>query len=382
MIIKNARIIDKDTDLVSNVTIEDGIIKKISTENEDGYQGQVIDAKGLALMPSFIDLHTHLREPGFTDKEDLESGQKAALRGGYTHLCAMANTKPVCDNSETMEYIKKRCKDLDLCKVIQISAFTKGLKGEEVVDIDEMKEHTDLFSDDGYTIMDEEIMKTALIKSKEKKFKIMTHCQPEVQTIKRDLRLLEEIGGDLHICHISKKESLEEINRYREKGMRFTCEVTPHHIFASSMDYRVNPSIRDEEDRKFMIEGIRNGQIDAIGTDHAPHTAEDKKNGSPGISIIEAAFSMCMKVFEENDISIKRLSQVMSYNPAKILGLNAGLVREGFEANLVLADLEKDHKLDVSSFVSKGKNNPFDKADIKGQIVMTIRNGKIKYNGR
>lgn len=380
LLIKNARIIDTYKDIKSDVLIEDG---KVSQIKENIIQDcATINAEGYTLMPSFIDLHTHLRDPGLTHKEDLESGQKAALKGGFTVLCAMANTKPVCDNPEVMEYVLNRAKELDLCEIKQVCAITKDLEGEEIIDIANMRKYTDLFSDDGYTIFDENIMKRALELSKEHNLKVLTHCQPEFEIVERDLKLLEEIGGNLHICHISLEDTLNEIKKYKNNGHEFTCEVGPHHIYGYGLDYKVNPSFAAEEDMKYLIEGIKDGYIDMIGTDHAPHTEEDKENGAPGISNIEVAFAMVNKVFSENNISLNRLSEMMSLNPAKLLDLNQGLVEEGLKADLVLVDTDTIDVINTKEFVSRGKNNPFDGQKIIGKIMMTIKDGNVKYQAK
>ncbi len=378
ILIKNTRIVDANKDFKSDLLVEDGKISRIDT-NIDSIDAKIINGENYILMPSFIDMHTHLRDPGLTHKEDLETGQRAALKGGFTVLCPMANTKPACDNKETMEYILDKAEKLDLCDINQVCAITKNLEGQEMIDIESMRRYTQLFSDDGYTLHDKDIMKKALELSKELDFKVLTHCQPEEIIVKRDLKLLGEVGGNLHICHISLKETLKEIKKYKDNGHKFTCEVGPHHIYGYGLDYKVNPSFAKEEDMKYLIQGIKDGYIDMIGTDHAPHTEEDKENGAPGISNIEVAFGMVNKVFSENGISLNKLSEMMSLNPAKLLGLNQGLIEEGLRADLVLVDSNCNDIIDTSKFISKGKNNPFDKQKILGKVLMTIRDGKIMY---
>lgn len=379
LLIKNVRIIDANKDIKSDLLVENGKISKINS-NIEIENINTIDGGHYVLMPSFIDLHTHLRDPGLTHKEDLESGQKAALKGGFTVLCPMANTKPVCDNPEVINYIINKAENLDLCDIKQVCAITKNLEGDEMIDIKSMIEHTRLFSDDGYTLHNTEIMRDALKLSKELNFKVLTHCQPEFEIVERDLKLLEEVGGNLHICHISLKETLDEIKKYKDRGYKFTCEVGPHHIYGYGLDYKVNPSFAEEEDMKYLIQGIKDGYIDMIGTDHAPHTQEDKENGAPGISNIEVAFQMVNKVFSENQISLNKLSEMMSANPAKFLGLNQGLIEEGLRADLVLIDENCENVIDTSNFISKGKNNPFNGQRVKGKVIMTIKNGKIMYD--
>lgn len=382
LLIKNVKMIDSSMNFKGDLLIENGKISKIDSDiNIAGIEDlEIIDGKNKILMPAFIDLHTHLRDPGLTHKEDLETGQKAALKGGFTVLCPMANTKPVCDNEQVMEYVLSKAKKLDLCDIKQVCAITENLEGEEIIDIEKMRTYTDLFSDDGYTLHNEKIMRDALVLSKELDFKVLTHCQPEFEIVKRDLNMLKEVGGNLHICHISLKDTLDEIKRYKNDGYKFTCEVGPHHIFGYGLEYRVNPAFAEEEDMKHLIQGIKDGYIDMIGTDHAPHTKEDKEKGAPGISNIEVAFQMVNKVFNENNISLNKLSEMMSANPAKLLGLNQGLIKEGLRADLVIVDSEQEEVIDVSKFVSKGKNNPFDGQKVRGKIIMTIRDGRVMYD--
>ena len=225
-----------------------------------------------------------------------------------------------------------------------------------MIDIKSMRKYTNLFSDDGYTLFNEEIMEESLKLSSELDFKVLTHCQPEYEIVSRDLKLLKKVGGNLHICHISLEDTLNEIKKYKNEGYKFTCEVGPHHIYGYGLDYKVNPSFAEEEDMKSLIQGIKDGynRYD-IGTDHAPHTENDKKNGSPGISNIEVAFSMVNKVFKENNISLNKLSEMMSANPAKLLGLNQGLIEEGLRADLVLIDENYENIINVNKFISKGK---------------------------
>lgn len=382
LLIKNVKMIDSSISFKGDLLVENGKISKIDSDiNIAGIEDlEIIDGKNKILMPAFIDLHTHLRDPGLTHKEDLETGQKAALKGGFTVLCPMANTKPVCDNEQVMEYVLSKAKKLDLCDIKQVCAITENLEGEEIIDIEKMRTYTDLFSDDGYTLHNEKIMRDALVLSKELDFKVLTHCQPEFEIVKRDLNMLKEVGGNLHICHISLKDTLDEIKRYKNDGYKFTCEVGPHHIFGYGLEYRVNPAFAEEEDMKHLIQGIKDGYIDMIGTDHAPHTKEDKEKGAPGISNIEVAFQMVNKVFNENNISLNKLSEMMSANPAKLLGLNQGLIKEGLRADLVIVDSEQEEVIDVSKFISKGKNNPFDGQKVRGKIIMTIRDGRVMYD--
>lgn len=380
ILIQNVRVIDANKDIKVDVLLSGGNIVKIENKiSSEDIDTKIINGKGYVLMPSFIDLHTHLRDPGLTHKEDLETGQRAALKGGFTVLCPMANTKPACDNKEVIEYILNKAKELNLCSIRQVCSITKNLEGKEITDISSMRKYTDLFSDDGYTLFNEEILRETLKLSQKLDFKVLTHCQPEFEIVERDLKILKDVGGNLHICHISLEKTLNEIKKYKDEGYKFTCEVGPHHIFGYGLGYRVNPAFAQEKDVKSLIQGIKDGYIDMIGTDHAPHTDADKKGGAPGISNIEVAFQMVNKVFKENNISLSKLSEMMSANPAKLLGLNQGFIEEGLKADLVLIDPNFEGTINTNEFISKGKNNPFDGEKIIGKVITTIRDGKIVY---
>lgn len=378
---ENVNIVDANKSIKGNVYIEGEKIIKINGEiNDDDFLK--IDCNEFYLMPSFVDMHTHLRDPGYTYKEDLETGQKAALKGGYTHLLTMANTNPVVDRIETIKYVLEKSRKLKLTNIYQACSVTKGLNGKELVDFYSLSKFTKYFSDDGLNINDNKIMKKALEKSSELDFLILTHCDPETEIVNRDLKLVEEVGGNIHLCHISLKSTLDIIREFKSKII-FSTEVTPHHLFESDIDYKVNPSFGKKVDRNSLIKAIKDGTLDVIATDHAPHSELDKLNGSPGISSIEVAFTMVNKVFYDNNISLNKLSEMMSYNPSKIMKLkNNGLVNEGYYANLVLVDVNHECIIDTSKFISKGKNNPFNGYNVKGKVLMTIRNGEILYDNR
>lgn len=390
LLIKDVYMVDAFNSRFGSLLIEEGKIRRIleagKSENllvEQRLTAEgalrVIEGRGLTLMPAFVDIHCHLRTPGYEYKEDLESGQLAALKGGYTTLVAMANTKPVCDNRDILEEVLKKSDKLDLCDVYQVAAITKGLEGKELVSYEEFLPLTTIFSDDGNTIFDEKLMKKALEASKNLGFKILVHAQPEFQVIERDIALVKELGGSLHFCHISKEKSLQIISEAKAMGINVSCEVAPHHIFAYGLDYRVNPSFRREEDVEALLQGIREGAIDMIATDHAPHSHEDKEKGAPGISSIEVAFSMVNSVFQENAIPINTLSRMMSYEPSKFLGIKNGLIEEDYEGNLVLVDLEEEYSIKTRDFVSKGKNNPFEGAKVRGRVKITIKRGRVMF---
>lgn len=380
MIITNVKIVDVHGSRYGTVWIEGGVIRDLDYKGDYSNE-EIIEGSGYTLMPSFIDMHCHLRDPGYENKEDMKSGMTAALRGGYTHLAAMANTNPIMDNIELVHGNYEKSEKLDLCHLTQVCALTKQFE-KEFVDFKSLKKVTTVFSNDGINVDSREIMKLALSSSMEQGFLILSHCEPEVPIVNRDLELLKETPGNLHICHVSEEETVALIKSAKSQGVKVSCEVTPHHIFDSGVDYKVNPPFAKEKDRKALIEAIKDGTIDICATDHAPHTVEDKVKGSPGISNIEVAFSMYWKIFYDNSISINKLSKMMSYKPAKMLGLNCGEITVGKEANLVLVNIRKEYSLDINKFLSKSNNNPFHGKTIKGEVLMTIKRGEIKYDNR
>jgi len=383
IIIKNARVIDKDSDYYANVAINNGIIEDIfSGDINNGILSdyELTNAKNFALMPAMVDLHCHFREPGYEYKEDIISGLKAAVKGGYGYIAAMANTSPVADNIDIIKQNNIRAQNARLCGFTQISAIGKNLEDNTLVDVKEISKYTRLFSNDGKSILSAGFMTKALIASKEYNFVLAVHCDNEADLIKRDLELLKKTGGNLHICHVSKKESIELIKKAKSNNLNVTCEVSPHHLFSFGIDYKVNPPIGTKEDNKALIQAVKDSQIDILASDHAPHSADDKQKGSPGISNIETAFSMYIKVFKDNVIDIKKFCEMSSYNPAKIIGINAGLIKKGMQADLIIADINKPYKIDKNDFVSKSNNTPFDGFDVTGKIIRTYIKGEIKYD--
>jgi dihydroorotase len=334
-------------------------------------------------MPAFTDMHFHMRYPGQEHKETMETGEAAAVKGGYTTLCTMANTNPVCDCPEVYERIMKRHGEVGLCDILQISAVTMGLEGKEMVDLESMRKLTRLFSDDGKTLADSGIAKKILGKSQEMDLIVMAHCEPESKIVRRHLGTMAESPGRLHICHISKRKTVDLIRAGKSAfGKLLTCEVTPHHLFAEDIDYRVNPPFGTSDDREALLDAVRSGLVDVVGTDHAPHSMEDKTNGSPGISNVEIAFEMVNTVFEKEKIGLDRLLEMMAEKPAELLGLSKGRLKEGFDADLVLADLDITKTISSETFVSKGRNTPFNGWETKGEIVFTMKEGDIVYDSR
>lgn len=395
LLIKNANMIDAYESFYGDILIIDGIITEIGKEiNKNGID--IIDAKGLTLMPSFIDTHAHFRDPGLTYKEDMESGSRAAAKGGYTGVCLMGNTNPICSTKEVVEYVRNKAKEVGLIDVHQCVSITENFGGKSIEHLNAFDDDKELvaITDDGVGVMDSSIMMKAMEKAKENNWIVMSHAEDktfskidmriaeDLMTI-RDLYLAKVTKARLHMAHVSTIESIEAIRRAKKEGANVTCEVTPHHIglITEESNYRVNPPIREKEDVNAIIEGIKDGTVDCIGTDHAPHTEEDKAKGAPGMVGIETAFSICYtELVKKNGISVNKLSELMSRNPAKILGMNKGSITIGKDGDLVLVDLNKEIVIDKEKFASKGKNTPFHGRKYFGEVVMTIKGGKLIYS--
>jgi len=373
----NLRLVDADLDSFGDLWIGDtGRIEKIvlrpatrlKAEPED------FDGWGLTCMPSFIDLHGHFREPGQEKKETIATGIQAAAKGGYGLVVAMANTTPVCDEPKWIEANQTKAQKMGKAELIQVSAVTKGF-GQEAVDYQALRPLTRLFSNDGKPIEDPKVMVEALENSIQHDFLLMVHQEPEEEMIRRDLLLAEAVGGNLHICHVSTEVSVELIRQAKKRGLQVSCEVTPHHLYRANEGYRVNPPFGEEKDRLALIEGLMDGTIDCIATDHAPHTQEDKEAGSPGITGYDAAYSLVRTAMPE--VPLTKISKWMSANPAEILGIDRmtreGKLEVGKDANLVL--LRPDQPRVLDTFYSKSNNTPFAGDQVLGVIEQTIRKG-------
>lgn len=395
LLIKNANIIDAYENFNGDILIIDGKISEIGKEINKT-EVETIDVKGLTLMPAFIDTHAHFREPGLTHKEDIESGSKAAAKGGYTGVCLMGNTNPICSSREVVEYVRNRAKEVGLVDIHQCVSITENFGGKSIEHLNAFEDDAELvaITDDGVGVMDSSIMMKAMEKAKENNWIVMSHAEDktfskidmriaeDLMTI-RDLYLAKVTKARLHMAHVSTIESIAAIRRAKKEGANVTCEVTPHHIGLTTEEsnYRVNPPIREKDDVKAIIEGIKDGTVDCIGTDHAPHTQEDKEKGAPGMVGLETAFSICYtELVKKYGITINKLSELMSRNPANILGMNKGSITIGKDGDLVLVDLDKEVIIDKDKFVSKGKNTPFHGRKYFGEVVMTIKAGKVIYS--
>ncbi|KYH31480.1 dihydroorotase [Clostridium tepidiprofundi DSM 19306] len=390
ILIKKARIVDAFNDFSADIYIKDGIISEIGCNiNKDCIY---IDASEKVILPSLIEMHCHFRDPGYTYKEDILTGSMAAVKGGYTAVNLMANTKPVCSSMDIVDYVLNKAREINLIDINQVVSITENSDGKSIKHLDKIDSKVKFISDDGKGVCDDKIMYDAMIKANEKDLTIISHAEAQelseidmrlaenVMTA-RDIALSEITNCKLHMAHVSTKEAINYIIEAKKRGVNVTCEVTPHHIALNDKtEYRVNPPLRNEEDVNALIDAIKDGWVDVIATDHAPHTNEDKLNGSPGISGIETAFSVCYtKLVKENSISLSELSKLMSLNPARMMGLNKGRIQIGYDGDLILVDLKKKYKIETKNFKSKGKNTPFEGKEVYGEIVATIRKGRIVY---
>ncbi len=375
---RNARLIDVSGDRYGDLCTEDGIITACAPlcwQRAD----RVIDMRRNALMPAFIDLHCHLRDPGYPEKETMETGMRAALKGGYAHLTAMANTNPVMATPQLVLANHEKANRLRLCRLTQAAAAGESLNDETPTDRAGLSRVTKVLSNDGKTIFSDEFMRNLLLDSSKYGFLISTHCQPERKIVERDLRLLREVGGNLHIGHISRSETVEMIRQAKAEGLTLTCEVTPHHLFGWDSDYKVNPPLRTRADVEALIAGIQDGTIDCLATDHAPHTPADKAAGMAGISNIEHAFQIYLKVFQENGIPLTRLSEMLSLNPAKRLGVKAGLFLPGYAADVTALSVEEESEIDALTMISRSHNTPFHGRKVVGKVLRTVIDGETRY---
>ncbi|MGF7060365.1 dihydroorotase [Brassicibacter mesophilus] len=391
LLIKGARIVDSTQDFTGDVLISNGHILKV--DKNINIDCKTINGEGLMLLPSFIDMHCHFREPGYEYKEELLTGCRSALAGGYTAVNLMANTKPVCSNQEIVDYVLEKAKQIDLIDIHQTVSITTDFNGKDITHLDDISSSVKFISDDGKGVMDNEVMLEAMLKAKERNMIVISHAEDEKLTkydtrlseniiTDRDIELAKYTGAWLHMAHVSTKEAIDSIIDAKKNFDNITCEVAPHHIaLTSDTTYRVNPPLRENDDIEALITGIQKGFVDVIATDHAPHTFEDKQKGAPGISGLETAFSVCFtELVKAGHISMNRLSELMSKNPARIMRLNKGEIKEGYDADLVLIDINKKHKVEAKRFLSKGKNTPFDGMEYWGTVETTIKGGRILYN--
>ena len=392
MILKNA----KDANgAPCEVWVKDGVIRAVGYGLPAPEGEPVLDARGLTLLPAFIDTHCHWRTPGFTYKEDIATGSAAAAAGGYTFVNLMPNTKPVCSSAETARSVMDKAKEIGLCDVNQCVSITKDFDGKTLDHLLELPDDLRYISEDGNGVMNNAVMARAFAIATDRGLVVMSHAEDReispwdyrlaenIETV-RNCHLAEYYGTRLHMCHVSTKEAIRAIRQSQFSGGRVTCEVTPHHLWFDDtrLQYKVNPPIRTAEDVDALVEGIKNGTVSCIGTDHAPHTAEDKAAGAAGMVGLETAFGVCYtKLCRMEGLPLELLSFLMSSGPAQVLGLEdrKGLLAPGYDADLVLVDIDHLYTVDAAKLHSKSKNCPYDGEHLYGRVVTTLKAGRITY---
>lgn len=391
MLIKNARLVDANGERPGGLRIEDGRIAAVGEGLCARPGEEVVDAAGLTVLPAFIDLHCHFRTPGLEYKEDVASGSRAAARGGYTFVNCMANTKPVCSSADIARSVMAQADEVGLCGVNQCVSITKDFDGQTLDHLRALPQDIRFLSDDGRGVRSSKVMYDAMTIAAERGLVIMSHAEDmdlspidyrlaENLETARNLYIAQSTGARLHMCHVSTKEAMEDILTARRRGVRVTCEVTPHHIWFSNNDFRVNPPIREKADVAFLIECMKRGEVDAIATDHAPHSPEDKAAGAPGVVGLETAFGVCYtKLCCEHGMALAQLSRMMSRRPAEILGLHRGLLEPGMDGDVVLADVQHPYVVDPDKFAGKSHNTPYGGMTLTGRVKMTVRRGRITY---
>lgn len=423
ILIKNGRLINpsENLDKVMDIFVEDGIIKE-KAESIEKQADTVIDAAGCYVMPGLIDLHVHFRDPGLTYKEDIETGSKAAAKGGFTTVCCMPNTKPVVDNVETVKYIIEKGEKTGLTNVLPVGAVTKNMAGVEITDVEELKKAgICAISEDGKSVMNSGVYRKAMKNAAKANVPVLAHCEDinlveggvinlgdksselgvkgisnavEDVIAMRDIMLAKETGATLHLCHCSTKDSVEMVKRAKEEGIKVTAEVCPHHFSMCSDDitsndgnFKMNPPLRAREDMEALIKGLQDDVMDVISTDHAPHSAEEKakdlEHAPFGIVGLETSVALTVtNLVKKGYLTPMQMAAKMSYNPAKVLGIPKGTLDEGKIADITIIDPDKEYTIDVNTFESKGKNTPFDGYKVSGEVEYTILNGKVVYSNK
>lgn len=419
ILLKNGTVIDyaTSTEKKLDVLIDGEKISKIA-EEISVQADKVIDCTNLYIMPGMIDIHCHLREPGYEHKETIETGSHSAVKGGFTTICPMPNTNPTPDSAIVLDRIIKEAKRVNLCNVLPFSSITKGEKGEELVNFEEqLKAGAIGFTDDGVPVRDARMIREAMIKANKLNSFIAEHCEeksvasgainagkiaeelgvegvlPEAEEIMaaRDIVIAETNKLRTHICHVSTETTINTIRSAKQRGVDVTCETCPHYyaftveeVKASGVNAKMNPPLREEKDKIAVIEGLQDGTIDCIITDHAPHTAEEKAVGlakAPnGIVGFETALAVTItNLVVPGHINYLDMARLMSYNPAKIIGIDRGEISEGKIADLTIFDPNKKYTYTEDMIVSKSHNTPWIGKDLQGEVEYTIVGGRIVY---
>ncbi len=420
LIIKGGRVIDpaNGIDRVCDLEIDKGRIVRRGR----GLSGErVLEAKGLWVLPGLIDMHVHLREPGYEYKETVETGSRAAAAGGFTAVACMANTDPVNDNGSVTDFILSQARRQAAVRVYPIGALTKGLQGKQLAEIGEMKSRGVVaLSDDGTTPMSAEVMRRGLEYARTFGLPVIAHCDDlhlshkavmhegtismrlglpgipdaaEACIVARDILLAELTGAAVHIAHVSSRRSVELIRAAKERGVVLTAEVTPHHLTltdAALADYdtnlKVNPPLRTDADRHALVQGLVDGTLDAVASDHAPHNIAEKEvefeNAAFGMIGLETSLPLLLRLVHEGTLTPSELVRVMAVAPARILGIPGGTLGKGGDADVTLVDPDRVFTVDPETFLSRSRNTPFGGWELKGKAVCTLRRGKAVYEDR
>ena len=418
LLIKGGTAVLPEGCVVCDLLLEGGKIARIGT-GLSAAGADVLDAAGLHVFPGLIDMHVHLREPGYEYKEDIASGSAAAVRGGFTQVCCMPNTDPVCDNAAVVSYIDRRGKEVGLCKVRPIGAMTVGEKGEQLAEMGKMKDAGAVaFSDDGRPVSDSRMLRLAMEYAAGFGMLTLSHCEDKALVdggvvnegfnstlaglkgspraaeeidIARVIILAETLGLRAHVCHVSTRGGVQLLREAKRRGVRVTAETCPHYftltddaVTGFDANTKVNPPLREQGDVDAIKAGLADGTLDCIVTDHAPHHADEKNVeynlAAFGISGIETSFSLSYTALVRGGVlTLEQLAEKMSAAPARILGLEGGALKEGAVADLMLADLSEKYVIDPAEFRSKGKNTPFKGQEVYGRVKATIVDGAVKF---
>ena len=402
----------------TDIYIKDGMIVSFDSGFHSNEGVVSFDFDNKYIFPGFTDVHVHLREPGFLRKETIETGSMAATAGGYTSVCAMPNLDPVPDSAENIKKEEEIIEKTAVVHVYPYGAITVGEKGEKLADLEGMAPYAFAFSDDGHGVQNDDMMRKAMTEAKRLGKVIAAHCEvnellnggyihdgkyaalhghrgicseSEWKQIERDIELVKETGCAYHVCHISTKESVELIRQAKKDGVNISCETGPHYLVMNDMDlqeegrFKMNPPIRDESDRQALIEGLKDGTIDVIATDHAPHTKEEKSKGLEkslmGVVGLETAFPIVYtELVRKGVITLEKAVELLNENAKKRFGIGAS-IKEGEKADLTVFDLDEEYTVDPEKFHTKGRSTPFEGWKVYGKCLMTMVDGRIVYKG-